>query len=89
MGRSAPLLLAGSTPATCRATWTTETVYVNAEGEIDTEAITADLAVVLPARPHLARPNTSSSDTARRPDPDPLAEFLVRWRLGKVGRADH
>jgi len=40
--------------------------YVQADGEIDTAAIPADLAAVLAGRPHLAR-----VDGPRRPAPDP------------------
>jgi hypothetical protein len=40
--------------------------YVREDGEIDTAAITADLAAVLAGRPHLAR-----VDGPRRPAPDP------------------
>jgi hypothetical protein len=40
--------------------------YIGEDGGIDTEAITADLAGVLLARPHLAR-----ADGPRRPAPDP------------------
>ncbi|MBM7771735.1 hypothetical protein JOD54_001939 [Actinokineospora baliensis] len=40
--------------------------YVTGTGEIDTAAITADLAAELARRPHLAR-----SDGPRRPAPDP------------------
>lgn len=40
--------------------------YVGEDGEIDTAAITTDLAAVLAARPHLAR-----ADGPRRPAPDP------------------
>ncbi|MEV6907583.1 hypothetical protein [Amycolatopsis sp. NPDC051071] len=43
--------------------------YVTTDGEIDTTTITADLAAVLLARPHLAR--TGEPAGPRRPAPDP------------------
>jgi hypothetical protein len=44
--------------------------YLTADGEIDTAAISADLAAVLLARPHLAR-GDSPGGGGRRPAPDP------------------
>ncbi|ONI86931.1 hypothetical protein ALI144C_09760 [Actinosynnema sp. ALI-1.44] len=45
--------------------------YLTQAGTVDTAAITADLAAVLLARPHLARPTDSpAGDGARRPAPD-------------------
>jgi hypothetical protein len=43
--------------------------YTTPDGTIDTAAITADLAAVLLARPHLAR--TTENTGGRRPAPDP------------------
>ncbi|MFD8494258.1 hypothetical protein [Amycolatopsis sp. NPDC059657] len=43
--------------------------YIGEGGEIDTTTITADLAAVLLARPHLAR--TADGVAVRRPAPDP------------------
>lgn len=40
--------------------------YIGADGTVDTDAITADLAAILTQRPHLAR-----TDGPRRPAPDP------------------
>ncbi|WP_328611774.1 hypothetical protein OG943_22530 [Amycolatopsis sp. NBC_00345] len=43
--------------------------YISADGEIDIKTIAADLAAVLLARPHLARPGEPAAP--RRPAPDP------------------
>jgi hypothetical protein len=46
------------------------TAYTSDDGEIDTEAISADLEALLERKPHLRRP-VAEPDKRRQPKPDP------------------